>query len=83
MGLIFILHRHKIMKKIHLLVNLKSGSNRGEKALEQIKTILKNEKMKMTSKIKFYMIEKQMWFFVKILSKLRKFYFKYLKRNYN
>ena len=43
----------------------------------------KNEKMKMTSKIKFYMIEKQMWFFVKILSKLRKFYFKYLKRNYN
>lgn len=45
MGLIFILHRHKIMGKIHLLVNLTSGSNRGEKALEQIETVLKNEKM--------------------------------------
>ena len=33
------------MKKIHLLVNLKSGSNRGEKALKQIETVLKNEKM--------------------------------------
>lgn len=44
---------------------------------------LKNEKMKAVSKIKFYMIKKQMWFFIKILSKLRKFYFKYLKRNYN
>lgn len=45
MGLIFILHRHKIMGKIHLLVNLKSGSNRGEKSLKQIETVLKNEKM--------------------------------------
>ena len=36
MGLIFLLHRHKIMAKIHLLVNLKSGSNRGEKSLKQI-----------------------------------------------
>lgn len=45
MGLIFILHRHKIMAKIHLLVNLKSGSNRGEKSLKQIGTVLKNEKM--------------------------------------
>lgn len=45
MGLIFILHRHKIMAKIHLLVNLKSGSNRGEKSLKQIETVLKNEKM--------------------------------------
>lgn len=42
MGLIFILHRHKIMGKIHLLVNLKSGSNRGDKALKQIETVLKN-----------------------------------------
>ena len=45
MGLIFLLHRHKIMAKIHLLVNLKSGSNRGEKSLKQIETVLKNEKM--------------------------------------
>ena len=41
----FLLHRHKIMAKIHLLVNLKSGSNRGEKSLKQIETVLKNEKM--------------------------------------
>lgn len=45
MGLIFLLHRHKIMAKIYLLVNLKSGSNRGEKALKQIETVLKNEKI--------------------------------------
>lgn len=44
MGLIFLLPRHKIMAKIHLLVNLKSGSNRGEKALKKIETVLKNEK---------------------------------------
>ncbi|WP_282806351.1 diacylglycerol/lipid kinase family protein [Lactobacillus isalae] len=33
------------MKKIHLLVNLKSGSNKGEKALKEIETILKDEKV--------------------------------------
>lgn len=45
MGLIFLLHRHKIMGKIHLLVNLKSRSNRGEKTLKQIETVLKNKKI--------------------------------------
>lgn len=33
------------MKKIHLLVNLKSGTDRGEKALKQIETALKNEEI--------------------------------------
>ena len=42
------------MKKIHLLVNLKSGSNKGEKALKQIETVLKAEKINYDIHISHY-----------------------------
>ena len=32
------------MKKVHLLVNLKSGSDKGAKALKEIEAVLKKEK---------------------------------------
>lgn len=42
------------MKKVHLLVNLKSGSNKGAKALKEIEAALKKEKLAYNIQISTY-----------------------------
>lgn len=42
------------MKKVHLLVNLKSGSNKGAKVLKEIEAALKNEKVAYDIQISTY-----------------------------
>ena len=42
------------MKKVHLLVNLKSGSDKGAKALKEIEAVLKKEKLAYNIQISTY-----------------------------
>lgn len=42
------------MKKVHLLVNLKSGSDKGAKALKEIEAALKKEKLAYNIQISTY-----------------------------